>query len=146
MANRVRVRLYDDQIARLARDSSGPVAAAVQRAGEIVQQGAKRRCPVSPHGSGGHPSGFLRSSIGLTVGLDDRGVVAAEVGTTAFYAAFVEFGTKPHVIRARPGGMLVFTGSDGRTVHTKEVHHPGTVAQPYLRPALDDLAGKRFKT
>lgn len=50
----------------------------------------------------------------------------------AFYAHMVEFGTQPHVIKAKannPRGLF------GRGI--KQVNHPGTRAQPYMRPAMD---------
>lgn len=50
----------------------------------------------------------------------------------AHIARFLEFGTRPHIIRARPGKMLHF---GGRTV--KSVSHPGARAKPFLRPAVN---------
>jgi hypothetical protein len=39
---------------------------------------------------------------------------------------FLEFGTKPHIIRPKdPAGVLVFETDDG-TIFAKIVHHPGT--------------------
>lgn len=58
-------------------------------------------------------------------------IVVAE----ADYAAAVEFGTQPHVITSNDG-PLVFRGEDGELVFTNKVDHPGTPAQPFLRPAL----------
>ena len=49
-----------------------------------------------------------------------------------------EYGTAPHVIRAKaPGGVLAFAG----TV-TTQVNHPGTAAQPFMRPAYDETKGE----
>jgi len=55
------------------------------------------------------------------------------------YAHLVELGTKPHRIvpRAERGTeALAFQGRAGLTV-VKGVDHPGTEAQPFLRPAFD---------
>lgn len=66
------------------------------------------------------------------------------------YAAHVEYGTRPHVIRARKakalawggprtsGGRLTVTkGVTARPTHfAKSVQHPGTRAQPYLCPGF----------
>ena len=52
------------------------------------------------------------------------------------HAKYVEYPTAPHIIRAAPGKMLHFTGKDGNDVFAKEVHHPGTDAQPFIRPAF----------
>lgn len=79
------------------------------------------------------------------------------VRATAGYAAFVEFATRPHVIKpkkarrlawpaagsarlsgtARRGGQMIFAG---------KVNHPGTKAQPFLVPgarkAIEDNTGR----
>lgn len=65
----------------------------------------------------------------------DNGLTG-EVAASAEYAPDVEFGTKPHVIRAKPGGVLAFKVG-GKMVFTKEVNHPGTAAQPFLFPAWE---------
>ena len=68
----------------------------------------------------------------------------AEIIARTPYAAAVEFGSKPHIIRPRFkkvlawGGQRRLTGrlsSGSRPTHfAKLVHHPGTRAQPYLIP------------
>lgn len=121
---------------------------ALTEAAEVVLQGAKRRCPTSPAGSVdpqtgvAHPSGWLRSSINARVINVGTNTWVAIIGTPVSYAHFVEYGTKPHVIRAVRAHVLANTRTG--QVFGKEVHHPGTKAQPFLRPALDDLAGRRF--
>lgn len=77
-------------------------------------------------------TGRLRQSISIQI-LQDRIVI----GPHTEYAAYVEFGTKPHVIRAKNKKALAFY-SGGKRVIVKEVHHPGTRAQPYVRPAYQD--------
>ncbi|MGK9183795.1 HK97-gp10 family putative phage morphogenesis protein [Priestia filamentosa] len=62
----------------------------------------------------------------------------AEDGFTGFtftmldYARYVEFGTRPHMIRAKKAKVL----TDGKRFFGKEVHHPGTRPQPFLFPAF----------
>lgn len=59
---------------------------------------------------------------GMTAGGDgdpDLSITIHAGDATAFYAAFVEFGTAPH----RLGGLF------------KGAHHPGSVAQPFFFPA-----------
>lgn len=83
------------------------------------------------------------------------GDLEARVVANAPHAAFVEFGTWSHnvlnpqpgtyTIRPKkPGGVLRFTGNDGRPVFTKKVEHPGIKAQPFLGPAnasvIDEFA------
>ena len=63
------------------------------------------------------------------------------IGYTAPYAAYVEFGTGAHIIRAAPGEELAFPGAGGGTVFAEEVHHPGTEAEPYLTPAATRQRG-----
>lgn len=80
------------------------------------------------------------------------------------YAAHVEFGTRPHVIEPRPGrrgrngrpAMLAWGSRDAATgaattrrlsgslrrgsvptTFRRRVNHPGTRAQPYLRPGAE---------
>lgn len=129
---------------------TGPVTRALILAAEDVFQTMKVRCPVSPHGSTGadgqhHPSGTLRSSLEARI-VGQGPTLAAEVGSwTVDYATFVEYGTKPHDIRPKDSnGVLVFWVK-GKKVTTKLVHHPGTRAQPFIRPALDILHGRTYR-
>lgn len=47
-----------------------------------------------------------------------------------YYARFVEFGTKAHIIRARRGKALA--------IGVSKVDHPGSRPHPFIRPALDN--------
>ena len=51
-----------------------------------------------------------------------------------FYGPFVEFGTRPHQIKARPGKALAFQGAGGM-VFRRSVNHPGSRPRPYLGTA-----------
>jgi hypothetical protein len=72
-----------------------------------------------------------------------RGTYGWEVGTDDKRVMYLDEGTKPHTIRAKPGRTLRFKrnykrktrkgriksssgGSSGETQYAKEVHHPGT--------------------
>jgi len=57
------------------------------------------------------------------------------VGFSAEYAKPVEFGSEPHIITPTDADALHFF-VDGKEVFTKRVEHPGTPAQPFLRPAI----------
>lgn len=60
----------------------------------------------------------------------------AEIGPfkkVAYIARFLEFGTKPHLIRARRSRMLRLR--NGRLV--RQVRHPGSRPYPFLQPAFD---------
>ena len=83
-------------------------------------------------------TGALRSSLYAV--LSSRSTLT--LGSTAPHAVFVEKATKPHLILPRrPGGVLRFSVGIapvvglGSVVFTKRVHHPGTKAQPFMRPA-----------
>ena len=53
--------------------------------------------------------------------------------------AYQEFGTKPHVILPKNKPYLMFKTKDGKWVRTKRVNHPGTPANPFVRPAVSEL-------
>lgn len=97
----------------------------VMRSTLNAESEAKQRAPVQ--------TGNLRSSIGSRF---KNGGLTGIVEATAAHAAFVEFNTRPHVIRAKRAKFLRF--KKGGTYHfRKSVQHPGTTAQPFMRPALD---------
>lgn len=87
----VRVVLDQAAIARLLDSPSGPVAKMLMRLGQKAEGIAKRLCPVDTN--------RLRSSITHRLAMfgTDLGV---EIGTTVYYAKFVEFGTR--FMGARP--------------------------------------------
>lgn len=111
---------------------SDPVARDLGRRAEAGTQEAKRLAPTSPHGHDGLPSGHLRSSIGWDLGRDSEGLYA-DIRTDADEALYVEFGTRPHSIDVRSASVL----TNGSQFFGRHVDHPGTDAQPFLRPALD---------
>lgn len=131
----ISVEFDEAEFRRFTTGDNSAVGRIMARAGEVVTQGAKRRAPVSPVGSG--HSGHLRSSIGWQLEPGPDGQPQARITATAAYALFVEVGTRPHLIQSK--GNYPLRDAKGR-VFGKTVHHPGTTAQPYLRPALFDLA------
>lgn len=76
-------------------------------------------------------TGRLRQSIQVRV--ENNRVT---VGPDTEYAEYVEFGTKPHVIEPKNKKALAFKVG-GQMVVVKKVNHPGTKAQPFVRPAFD---------
>ena len=135
-AGGMRVDLDSPAIRHLLASPEGPVAKRLIHDAQVVTQGAKRRCPVSPAGSGTNRSGHLRSSIGWDLGRDSAGLFF-DVGTDIDYGLYVEVGTRPHIIRST--GPWPLRNRRTGQVFGPVVHHPGTTAQPYLRPALDDI-------
>lgn len=77
-------------------------------------------------------TGELRSSLFGRVVNRTR----IEIGATARHASPVEFGTRPHEIRPIRASVLRFE-IGGRVIYTKRVSHPGTRAQPFVRPAVN---------
>lgn len=133
-AGGMRVDLNSTAIRELLNSPTGPAAKELIHAAQVVTKGAKRRCPVSPAGSGGNRSGHLRSSISWDL---TPSPLQADVGSDVDYAIFVEYGTKPHVIRSK--GPWPLRNRRTGQVFGPVVHHPGTRAQPFLRSALDDI-------
>lgn len=71
-------------------------------------------------------TGRLRQSISKRVS-----GMSAEVWPTASYAAFVEYGTRPHLL----GSPVLIRGVGWRFI----AEHPGTRPQPFVRPAAERL-------
>ena len=85
-------------------------------------------------------------NLGRTIHIGSVTPTRAETIASASYAAYVERGTKPHVIRPRNRKALRFPASSGdarlsgsprsggRVRFAKRVNHPGTKAQPFMVP------------
>lgn len=58
-----------------------------------------------------------------------------EIRSPAPYTLYVEYDTKAHRIRAKAGGVLTWWDGGGRYFR-REVWHPGTTEQPFMRPSL----------
>lgn len=89
-------------------------------------------------------TGHLKDSIQDAVLIEeDETHFTVLLQATADYAEFVEFGTSPHVIHATNAPELVFFWEDGPRgpgiYHFRSVNHPGTLAQSFLAPTLDDF-------
>jgi hypothetical protein len=141
MATGGRIVWDDKELNQILNSESGPLGILCARIGEVGTQGAKRRAPVSPDGSHGRPSGYLRSQIGWKVGSDPEGVYVdvispAETPEGYPYGLGVEVGTVAHIIRSK--GPYPLRDKKGN-VFGPVVRHPGTNPQPYLRPAMDDI-------
>ncbi len=93
----------------------------MEKLGEEILEDAKRYCPVN--------TGRLRASLFAEVEDGELRVGSRDVK----YAQMVEFGTRPHVIKPRNKQALSWPGAAHPVA---QVNHPGTQAQPFLRPAL----------
>lgn len=110
-----------------------------------VMRGALRAGlkPIMTAASGGVPvdEGALRDSIRISAKVKQlQAVGAVKAGgrrkgkRPAYHAHLVEYGTGPHRIEARPPNKALAIG-------VFAVEHPGSRAQPFMRPALDGQHG-----
>lgn len=97
------------------------IADYLERVAAAIEADARSGCPVK--------TGELAGSIEHEV--DGH---TARIGSNVKYAAIVELGSGPHIIRARNARVLA--NRETGQVFGAVVHHPGTRAQPYLAPAL----------
>lgn len=117
---------------------------ALRAGAKVILEEARARVPVStPNAKNqslyGAYSGALRDSLRVTTRYS-RGKISASVkagggtkrGADVFYAQWVEYGTRPHVITARNRAYLSFAGGA-----YKSVNHPGAQPRPFMRPAMD---------
>ncbi len=119
----------DREVDRLLRGESGEVMGELRKIGKTVERGAKRRT----HGR------IAEGVVAHEPAVDAQGphvdiATEAEDEHGAPIGLFVEVGTAPHVIRSK-GDYPLRNAATGQ-VFGREVQHPGTEAQPHLRPAL----------
>lgn len=126
-----RVRLDRADLRRVMRQASRQE---LRTAGRMVVNRAKVLAPVD--------TGRLRASIQgeLTRAWTLR--PRFTVGSNVEYAAMVNDGTRPHIIRPKNARALRFV-VNGRVVYARVVHHPGTRANPFLDRALREVAASR---
>lgn len=83
-------------------------------------------------------TGALRESIRVTTsvrgGIAKASVVSgpSKTNPVPFYARFVEYGTKAHIIKAKAGKLLA--------IGVSQVLHPGAKKHAFMRPAFDGKA------
>ena len=102
----------------------------------VVQLKTVREAKLLVHRKTGH---LGRSIVPGTVSKDH-----ATVEARTPYAATVELGSKPHIIRPRKAKVLAWGGTrrlsgtlaagSKPTIFARLVHHPGTKPYPYLIP------------
>ena len=102
-------------------------AAISRRLADTTRSNAERLAPAR--------TGRLRRSIRVVEGAG--GYVVLMGGHGAPYAQFVEYGSRPHIIRARRAMALRFEVR-GEVVYAKYVRHPGTRAQRILARAMEE--------
>ena len=128
------------QLSQLPANIERKLLRGALRAGQkVVADMARDRAPSAEPSSTaaqkyGAVTGALRSSIRVSARARGGNIVASvKAGNrAAYYAGWVEFGTRPHTIEAKDGGAISFGGKE-----YKRINHPGAQARPYMRPALD---------
>ena len=75
-------------------------------------------------------TGHLKRSISTKMGDMEATIHTSNLK----YAPMVEFGTRPHIIRAKNKKALYWKGASHPV---KQVSHPGSKAKPYLIPAFE---------
>lgn len=121
----INTRQYERGLRRFFGGMSDDVRRAVDRTRMDVQNEARRRAPVD--------TGRLRSSIVSRAEGGGR-QLGYVVGSNVSYAAAVEYGTSPHVIKPKYKKALFWPGASHPVA---QVNHPGTKAKPFLRPAIE---------
>lgn len=117
------------------------------RAGiNVIKERARAQAPVgAPSGRNakkyGGRRGLLRDSTRISVRMTKKNGLVASLkaggkvkgGGDAYYAVMVHEGTRPHVIKAKPGKMLRLY--NGKLVPM--VNHPGSIGDRWMEAALD---------
>lgn len=115
-------------VIRAHQQLEAATAQAVDRAMEIAGQQGIERIFQSP---GFKPrTGNLQRKAGFKI-LKSRGRIL-RIRDTAPYAAAIDGGARPHVIRARRAKFLRFRGKDGALVFRRSVNHPGNKPYKFL--------------
>jgi hypothetical protein len=96
------------------------LAHAMGRVVQAIAADAQRLVPVNT----GRLKGSIQWEVSGTTG---------RVSTDVPYWKYVEYGTAPHVITPKTKRALYW---EGAAHPVARVNHPGTAAQPFLRPAL----------
>jgi|AntDeeMinimDraft_4_1070355.scaffolds.fasta_scaffold10797_1 hypothetical protein len=110
------------------------IGGALDSATEDTAKAVERTTKKNLKAHGAIDTGNLRASYGYA----RVDLAHFLVGTPVEYGPHVEYGTSAHTIEATGSDPLTFKGQDGQWVSKWSVDHPGTPAQPHLRPALRD--------
>lgn len=151
MAIAVSTRVYARN--SLGRFISECEAAATGTVESLIENGADLARDFAPVGHKPDPRTIpLRESIGHALTSRTSGVVYA----TARHALVTEFGGAPHTIPGNPALSFYWENMGRWWVPASEfyntpgladvVNHPGSPAQPYLRPAYRAMMGMALPT
>ena len=86
-------------------------------------------------------TGELRRQTGVELASASGNRITAVAVIDVDYGEFVVQGTRPHVIRAKRGGVLAFNWPKaGGVVFFAKVNHPGTTANPFFSQVISRWA------
>jgi len=107
----------------------------MRKIGFLLAQKLEERAPFK--------TGFLSRSFYNTLSTDNDSIRF----TLPEYAKYIEFGTKSHIIKPKNKKALFWKGA---AYPVKQVNHPGTKPNPFIRTTLhqdmDDIIKKAFKS
>lgn len=135
-------KTYPNEIYRILHDPGGDVGKEARACALDIAYEAKRQA-IATYGK--HPGDQPRTG-------DMANAYRVEVipGTNHFvvinpkkYAAAMELGARPHVIKARKK-TLQFRGRDGRWRRVTYVNHPGSVARGTLQASARIVMRRRY--
>lgn len=122
-------------LAILLKSPAGPVGTDLIRRCIRVQNQARLNASGRPGPR--VQTGRLRASITYRILSGPEGIYG-EVGTNVEYAAGLEYGNPPHLIRPRTKQALYWQGAEYPVAY---VNHPGNPPYPFLRPAVFAAGG-----
>jgi hypothetical protein len=122
----VRFTLRRDEVGKLFK-AGGQVYIAAGKFADRVLVGAVAEAPER--------TGKLKRSLRKMATVAPMGVFF-RVGSDLDYAEYVHEGTRAHRILPRGGNRYMVFEVNGRKVFAKEIDHPGTEGDPFLRRAL----------
>lgn len=110
-----------------------PIDRAVDHGLHETEVTMKKEVPRPGHGRGKNykPTGNLQRSISKRKIGACQGVIISSLKNPAYWV-YVQYGTMPHKIKAKPGKFLVFENEKGEIIRVKEVNHPGMPANPFI--------------
>lgn len=157
-----------DELKRRLNDASKTirvkaVRGALRKAGQIISKAAKVAAPVLSVPTKTRKPGTVKKAIavrnskfarqagneGVFIGVrplrgarqNKLGKAGANNPNDPYYWRFIEFDTKPHLIKAKNKKCLYFNGK-----FVKSVNHPGTKGKRFLTQAADSKGEEAIKT
>lgn len=94
-----------------------------------IDNKSKREAPTNKQGGGGN----LKQSIERRM----TGIASGIVEVKSKYGVYVHEGTRPHIIRYTKPGRGGLYDKRTKTGFGRVVNHPGTIANPFMKRAID---------